>query len=415
MLSLEENELLTRVGPGTAMGRLFRRFWVPAMLSSELPGPDCPPMRLRLLGEDLVAFRDSQGRAGVLGAHCPHRGASLFFGRNEECGLRCVYHGWKFDVAGHCVDMPNEPPESNFRDKVRQTAYPVHEAGKMLWVYMGPPEIRCEPPRLEWTLVPDSHVYVHKRLQDCSWLQNLEGEVDSSHISFLHRDLAISGALPSFVFQEGAPRFTVLGTDYGLLIGAQRRETDTTDYWRVTQFLLPSYTMIPAVPGKFIDFTAAIPIDDEHMMGFTVAWRPDRPLSDEDVSRIESWNYVYSEVDARTFLPVRNRDNEYQLDRGAQRTTSFTGIRGVRDQDAAVQEGMGPIVNRSAEHLGSADAAVIQTRRLLLRLLDDLDAGSEPYAAQHPEAYRVRSAVFNLPTGAAFETAAEAFSAPLVS
>jgi phthalate 4,5-dioxygenase len=151
------------------------------------------------------------------------------------------------------------------------------------------------------------------------------------------------------------------------------------------------------------------------MMGFTVAWRPDRPLSDEDVSRIESWNYVYSEVDARTFLPVRNRDNEYQLDRGAQRTTSFTGIRGVRDQDAAVQEGMGPIVNRSAEHLGSADAAVIQTRRLLLRLLDDLDAGSEPYAAQHPEAYRVRSAVFNLPTGAAFETAAEAFSAPLVS
>jgi phthalate 4,5-dioxygenase len=415
MLSLEENELLTRVGPGTAMGRLFRRFWVPAMLSSELPGPDCPPMRLRLLGEDLVAFRDSQGRAGVLGAHCPHRGASLFFGRNEECGLRCVYHGWKFDVAGHCVDMPNEPPESNFRDKVRQTAYPVHEAGKMLWVYMGPPETRCEPPRLEWTLVPDSHVYVHKRLQDCSWLQNLEGEVDSSHISFLHRDLAISGALPSFVFQEGAPRFTVLGTDYGLLIGAQRRETDTTDYWRLTQFLLPSYTMIPAVPGKFIDFTAAIPIDDEHMMGFTVAWRPDRPLSDEDVSRIESWNYVYSEVDARTFLPVRNRDNEYQLDRGAQRTTSFTGIRGVRDQDAAVQEGMGPIVNRSAEHLGSADAAVIQTRRLLLRLLDDLDAGSEPYAAQHPEAYRVRSAVFNLPTGAAFETAAEAFSAPLVS
>jgi phthalate 4,5-dioxygenase oxygenase subunit len=412
MLSREENERLTRVGPGTPMGELFRRFWLPAMLSTELPEPDCPPVRLRLLGEDLVAFRDTSGRAGVLAAHCPHRGASLFFGRNEECGLRCVYHGWKFDVEGRCVDMPNEPPESNFKDKVRQRAYPAREAGKVVWVYMGPSDLLPELPQLEWTLVPDDHVYAHKRIQDCSWLQNLEGELDSSHISFLHRDTRLS-ALPLFVFNEGAPRFTVLPTDYGLLVGAQRRESETTDYWRLTQFLLPSYTMIPAVPEKFIDFTAAIPIDDEHMIGLTVAWRPDRPLSEADVARIETWDYVYSEVDPKTFRPVRNRENDYLIDRSIQKTVSFTGIKGVRDQDHAVQEGMGAIVDRTTEHLGSADAAVIQARRLLLRLLDELEQGQEPYAASHGATYRVRSAVFNLERSASFEEAAQRLMQPV--
>ncbi|SRR5579884_20631 len=412
MLSREENERLTRTGPGTPMGELFRRFWLPAMLSSELPEPDGPPVRLRLLGEDLVAFRDTSGRVGVLAANCPHRGASLFFGRNEECGLRCVYHGWKFDVEGRCVDMPNEPPESNFKDKVRQRAYPAREAGKVVWVYMGPSHLRPELPQLEWTVVPDDHVYAHKRIQDCSWLQNLEGELDSSHISFLHRDTRLS-ALPLFVFNEGAPRFTVLPTDYGLLVGAQRRESETTDYWRLTQFLLPSYTMIPAVPEKFIDFTAAIPIDDEHMIGFTVAWRPDRPLSKEDIERIETWDYVYSEVDPKTFRPVRNRDNDYLIDRWVQKTVSFTGIKGVRDQDHAVQEGMGPIVDRTTEHLGAADAAVIQARRLLLRLMDELGEGREPYAASHGEAYRVRSAVINLRRGASIEEAARRLIEPV--
>ncbi|HVA24830.1 MAG TPA: Rieske 2Fe-2S domain-containing protein, partial [Chloroflexota bacterium] len=170
MLSQAENELLTRVGPGTPMGQVFRGFWLPAMLSLELPEPDCPPIRLRLLGEDLVAFRDTNGQAGVLAANCPHRGASLFFGRNEECGLRCVYHGWKFDVNGACVDMPNEPPESNFKHKVTQLAYPAREAGKVLWVYMGTKQPAPELPRLDWTLVPDDRVYVHKRIQDCSYL-----------------------------------------------------------------------------------------------------------------------------------------------------------------------------------------------------------------------------------------------------
>ena len=429
MLTQAENDLVTQVGPGMPMGELFRRFWLPAMLSSELPDPDCPPVRLRLLGEDLVAFRDSDGRPGVLGAHCPHRGASLFFGRNEDRGLRCVYHGWKFNVEGRCLDVPDassekldtsswaqpRPPEArvNSKEDVRATAYPARDAGKVVWVYMGPKRPAPDLPRLEWTLVPDAQVYAHKRIQDCSWLQNVEGEVDSSHISFLHRGTSRNlGDATEVVQLSTAPRFSVLATDYGLLIGAQRQASESTDYWRMTQFLLPSCTMIPARPGMPIDFTAAVPIDDRHMLGFTVAWRPDRPLSAEDVARIESWDSVYAEVDPATFRPVRNRDNDYLIDRGVQRTASYSGIKGIRDQDHAVQEGMGPIVDRTAEHLGSADTAVIQVRRLLLRLLEELQAGREPYAAEHPEAYRVRSGDRMLPSNSSFEVIGREFAAP---
>src|SRR6476620_6701851 len=182
MLSPEENELLTRVEPGTPMGGLLRRYWLPALLSEELPEPDCAPIRVQLLGEPLVAFRDSAGRAALLGANCSHRGASLLFGRNEEHGLRCVYHGWKFDADGRCVDMPNEPAESSFKERIRHLAYPCEERGGVIWMYMGPPEERPELPAMEWTIVPENQRYVHKRFQACSFLQNVEGEVDSSHV-----------------------------------------------------------------------------------------------------------------------------------------------------------------------------------------------------------------------------------------
>src|SRR5947209_4356471 len=186
MVSLQENEFLCRVGPGAPMGELFRRFWLPALLPDEIPEPDCPPVRLRLLGEDLVAFRDSNGQVGVVGTHCPHRGASLFFGRNEEEGLRCVYHGWKFDVQGNCVDMPNEPAESNFKQKVHATAYPARDWGGLVWVYMGPKELQAELPQLEWTQVPESHRFVSKWYQETNYMQGYEGDIDSSHSSFLH-------------------------------------------------------------------------------------------------------------------------------------------------------------------------------------------------------------------------------------
>src|SRR5919204_5093292 len=186
MLSREDNERVTRVGPGTPMGNLMRRYWMPACLAEELPETDCPPVRVRLLGEDLVAFRDTQGRLGVLEELCPHRCASLFLGRNEECGLRCVYHGWKFDVDGQCVDMPNEPPEYEFKRRMRTRAYPVREWGGLIWAYLGPPGSMPELPQFEWAIVPDGHRYVSKRWQDSNYLQAVEGGIDSSHVSFLH-------------------------------------------------------------------------------------------------------------------------------------------------------------------------------------------------------------------------------------
>src|SRR5438270_12765001 len=304
MLSREDNELLTRVAPGTAMGSLLRCFWQPFALASELPGADSDPVRVRLLGEDLVAFRDSTGTPGLLAANCPHRGASLFFGRNEESGIRCVYHGWKFDTNGTCLDMPNEPTlkrgapaESDFKHRVKATAYPVEERGGVLWAYLGPrPEIP-RPPELEWTHVPASQRYVSKRIQACNYLQNVEGEVDSSHVSFLHSkgtaaDSAgiqdLRSTLPDYMARDRAPRFFVLPTAYGMMIGARRDAEEDSYYWRVTQFLMPTYTMIPVPVGAAGSVTAATPMDDQSMMGFTVTWHPDRPLHDDEIGQIES-------------------------------------------------------------------------------------------------------------------------------
>ncbi|HLH23195.1 MAG TPA: Rieske 2Fe-2S domain-containing protein [Chloroflexota bacterium] len=416
MLSREENELLTRVGPGTAMGALLRRYWLPALLAEEVPRPDDPPVRVRLLGEDLVAFRDTAGRVGLLGAHCPHRGASLFFGRNEECGLRCVYHGWKFDVTGRCVDMPSEPEESTFKDRVRATAYPCVERGGVIWAYLGPGDCTPALPRLEWTLVPASHRYVHKRFQACNYLQNVEGEVDSAHVSFLHRRLApdgqAAGSGQTLLARatDGAPVFTVQETAYGLAIGARRSWDQHQYYWRVTQFLMPTYTMIPSEADAPISFTAAVPVDDTRTAGYTVSWRPDRPLTDADVARIESWTGIYSEVDPRTYQPLANRANDYRLDREKQRHESFTGIKGIRDQDLAVQEDQfgGPLADRTREHLGSSDTAVIALRQRLLRAVRALQRGEGPPETLDGEAYRIRSAALLLPRSAPFAAAARA-------
>jgi phthalate 4,5-dioxygenase len=399
------------------MGTLLRRYWLPAMLAEEVPERDGAPKRVRLLGEELIAFRDSNGQVGLVDAHCPHRGASLFFGRNEEAGLRCVYHGWKFDVTGACVDMPSEPAESNFKHKVRTVAYPTVEAGGMIWAYLGPADLQPPMPQLEWTLVPESHRYVHKRIQFCNYLQNVEGEVDSSHVSFLHRNfgrdrLAGSGVGQSLLGQatDGAPVFTVQETSYGLAIGARRNWEDDQYYWRVTQFLMPSYTMIPSEKGAPISFTGAVPMDDVTTAGYTVTWRPDRPLTSEDVARIESWTGIYSEVDPDTYLPLAHRGNDYRIDREKQRTESFTGIFGIRDQDLAVQEDQfgGFVTDRSREHLGSSDAAVIAMRQRLLRTVRAFMEGEEPPEPSDPGAYLIRSAALLLPRSAPFDEAARA-------
>lgn len=404
MLTQEENDLLTRVGPGTSMGRLFRSFWIPVLLAEELPEPDGSPVPVTVLGEPLVAFRDTAGRIGLLDAYCAHRGTNLFWGRNEEHGLRCVYHGWKYDIDGNIVETPAEPADSMIRHHVKQTAYPAQEAGGVIWAYMGGANPVPGLPQLEWTLVPPSHRYVHKRFQESNYLQNVEGEVDSSHVSFLHRRLRTEGAahgrMDGYVpgqqlmsaSQDTAPVFLLSETDYGLVIGARRDWDAAQYYWRVTQFLMPSYTMIPSEPDQPISFTAAIPIDDTHTWGYTVTWHPERPLSQQEVARIETWTGIYTEVEPGTYRPILNKANHYRIDREKQRTESYTGIRGIREQDLAVQEDQrGPITDRTREHLGAGDAAVSAMRRQLLAALKALDQGADPEAARRPESYRIRS------------------------
>jgi phenylpropionate dioxygenase-like ring-hydroxylating dioxygenase large terminal subunit len=384
------------------MGELFRRFWLPAMLPSEVPEPDCPPVRLRLLGEDLVAFRDTNGQIGVVEAHCPHRGASLFFGRNEECGIRCVYHGWKFELTGQCVDMPSEPAESNFKHKIRVTAYPAREHGGVIWVYMGPPELQPEIPQLEWSLVPESHRTVSKWYQETNYLQGYEGDIDSSHASFLHSyldpskspgDRTIRADLKAM---DRAPKLIVNDTDYGFRYGARRRIGDDLYNWRVTQALLPTYSLI-----GFLDFPAGgrawIPIDDNRTMTFYFSYHPERPLTEADLAIRKTGRAFPPHLIERTFNPLRNMENDYLIDRELQRTTTYSGIHGVNDQDRAVQESMGPIYDRRREHLGSSDLAIMSARRRLIQAARDLQQGIEPYAAHHGEVYRVRAMDVNAP------------------
>jgi phthalate 4,5-dioxygenase oxygenase subunit len=415
MLTQEENELLTRTGPGTPMGELFRRFWMPALLSSELPAPDCPPVRLRLLGEDLVAFRATDGTVGLLDARCPHRRADLFFGRNEEQGLRCVYHGWKFDVAGICVDMPNEPAESNFKHKISTAAYPCIEQGGIVWAYMGPPERRPALPDLEWTAVEHDRRYVHKRLEECNYLQGLEGELDNSHASFLHgvqsprlgAGQLLGGS--AYASRDRAPKAVVKDTDYGMMVAWRSNAEEDSYYWRVTQYLVPCYAMIANTPDRPFLCFALVPRDDETAWAFSIAWRPDRSLSVAEVADIETWTGPFPELIPGTFRPVNNKDNDFNIDRALQRSYSYTGIRGIRDQDRAVQESQGVIMDRSQEHLGTVDAGIIGMRRRLAALVKDLESGIEPQAAHRGEVYRVRSVALVLKHGVPIDEAGQEY------
>ncbi len=424
MLTREENALLTHTDRGTPMGEYLRRYWQPVLLASELPEPDCPPVRVKLMGEELVAFRDTQDRIGLLDEYCPHRLTSLYWGRNEECGLRCVYHGWKFDVEGHCVDMPNEPPEYGFKERVFTTAYPAREWGGLIWAYLGPREAMPPLPEFEWAVVPASQRYVSKRLQESNYLQAVEGGIDSSHVSFLHStpsaETHVSSTLglqSAYMWRDKAPRFTVNRTDYGLLIGARRDAEADTYYWRITQFLLPTATIIPGPMNVDAPYNGHFwtPIDDEHCWNFSVSWLPNRPLTAQELEDLKSGNSIHAGVDQKTFLPIRNARNEYLIDRAKQKRDSYTGIDGVSEQDSAVQEAMGAIVDRSREHLGTSDTAIIAARRLLLREARELQReGHGPAAVSRPEAFRVRSASLLLRRDVSYEeTVKDALTAPV--
>jgi phthalate 4,5-dioxygenase len=405
MLSREDNELLCRVGPGTLMGDLMRQYWVPAALSNELPACDGAPRRIRLLAEDLIAFRTSSGAVGLVRNSCPHRGASLFYGRNEDEGLRCVYHGWKFDVAGRCVDMPNEPAESNFRGKVRAVAYPCVERAGLVWAYLGPRETPPPLPDLEPTLLPDSSVQIYQR--ECNWVQALEGDIDTCHTVFLHlghvrADEVRPGTWARYALGDRAPRYRVADEDFGVMYGAYRPAEGDTDYWRIANFLFPFYAMVPTgVLGLEVRVRAWVPMDDEHTLAISIARSPQgtRTAGRQVVRPPETLPHTTDWYGR--FRCVANQRNDYLIDRAAQRTTSYTGIDSIFIQDQAVTETMGPIYDRTNEHLGTSDQMIIRTRTRLIDAARALrDTGKVPPGVDDPGVYAVRSGGVLLPRGA---------------
>ena len=402
MLSREDNELLVRVGPGTAMGELFRRFWTPIMLSSELGGPDSPPVRATVLGEILVAFRDTGGTVGLLAAYCPHRRANLFWGRNEQHGLRCVYHGWKFDVNGRCVDLPNCPEGDKLKERVTTPSYPTLERGGLIWAYLGPRELRPEFPNYEGFHAPASHRFIRKMIAKGNYLQLMEGDVDSSHVSFLHSRLDNEPLPGSRVnpntFQDRMPRWFPQETDYGLMLSAQRNAGPDHFQWRVNQYLMPYITLIAAPPGLPVLHQVRTPIDDETSMHFRCFIHPERPLTDEEIATFEA-GVIVPELIPGSFETKENIANEYLIDRQDQRTTTFSGIRSIVAQDLAVtqDQGGGWIADRRQERLVSSDRAITMLRKRLLTPAKALQRGIEPQEPRNARSFAVRPGDFMLP------------------
>jgi phthalate 4,5-dioxygenase oxygenase subunit len=415
MLTREENDELCRIGPGTLMGSLMRQYWIPAALSSELPQPDADPLRVMLLGEQLIAFRDTTGKIGLIQNNCPHRGASLFFGRNEEAGLRCVYHGWKFDAEGNCIDMPNEPAESDFKQKVKAVAYPTHERNGIVWAYMGPRETPPPLPSLEGNMLPDDEWQVTAIQRECNWFQALEGDIDTSHFSFLHAgsmDLSTQqqGTFSYYMLADRAPRYSVIDTDFGTMYGAYRDTEDGRRYWRVANFLFPFWTMPPqGVLGRKVTARGWVPIDDTHTM-FYMSGPKFRPAGAGGGMRR---GMIPNTTDWHgRFRMAANGSNDYMIDRQKQRNNAgmddFTGISGIHLQDQAITESEGPLYDRSTEHLASSDMMIIRARRRLLMAAHALaEQGLVPPGVDDPEIFGARAGGVFLPRDADWLEATE--------
>jgi phthalate 4,5-dioxygenase oxygenase subunit len=415
VLPARDNELLVRVGPATPTGALLRQYWQPVLFSSELEA-DGEPRRVRLLGEDLIAFRDTRGQAGLIANNCPHRGASLFFGRNEEAGLRCVYHGWKFDVDGRCVDMPNEPAESDFRHKIQATAYPCREQGDIIWTYMGPRETPPALPELEWAVLPAEHRrFPWRAIRRCNWLQAMEGDLDTSHPYFLHARLnPDDDAKYGLYYSDKTPRLFVVDTDVGVMYGSRRQATDDSYYWRSSQFLMPNITMFPADPDGVVPGHMWVPMDDTTTLIWCFTWTPTRALTaqEQDGDSLSgqmnelwrpnngpgTWEPLEGGRPYAHCWPQPNLANDFNIDRQLQRARTFTGIPTVPLQDDAVTTSMGAISDRTLEHLGAADAMIIRVRRRLLAAVRAFhDQGTTPPGVDTPAAYRKRSTSAILP------------------
>ena len=428
MLSNEKNELVCRVGRGTPMGELMRQYWIPALRSSEL-SPGGRVKRVRLLGEDLVAFRGPDGQVGVVGEFCSHRRASLYFARNEAGGLRCVYHGWKYACDGQCLDMPNEPPESSFKDKVRHPAYQCAERGGVVWTYMGPVSPPPAPPDLEWTLLPDEQRFVSKFYQDCNYMQGLEGGIDPAHISFLHgvvddgdeairRELDQASAGFFLASQlERAPHLEIADTAYGVLIGAGRDAGQGRVYWRVTQFHMPMYTMPPTdpTPDPLVHSHIWVPVDDENLVNWCISWHPTRALTAEERGAMHAGLSIhvmsYAPATGEAYgdiRPAAHRGNDYLCDWEAHQTRKFFGVPGVGAQDKAITESQQRIFDRTRERLGTSDSGIIRIRKRLLDAAVALRERDTPPPGMEPRSFLIRGASVILPKDASWTEGARA-------
>jgi phenylpropionate dioxygenase-like ring-hydroxylating dioxygenase large terminal subunit len=421
MLSKEDNELVTNTDPETPLGELFRRFWLPVALAEELPGPDCEPVRVRALGEDLIAFRDSDGKVGLLDAFCPHRGAPLFFGRNEESGLRCVYHGWKFDVTGQCVDLPNAPEGPSFKHKVRAVAYPVVEAGDLIWAYMGPADKQPPFPDFPWTKLPKSHRYVTKFRLECNYLQAMEGDYDPTHARFLHstflppnetqrmemgtyyrtpanRGFGSNDPNEEFPKAVGDRRITERNAPYpdledfnAAVLSVSRVEQGDGNVKAsvgVTWWMPVFCTAGNALPGH-LSSNMRVPIDNESVMFYRLRWSWN-PLTEADIAEYKHGGWTHPEMIPGTWKTKDNVFNDYNVDRVAQRNLSYTGIKTFPLQDIAMMENQwGPIAKRHKEHLATSDYQIIHIRRRLIRAAKNLMQGVEPEEPWHPEVYHM--------------------------
>jgi phthalate 4,5-dioxygenase len=409
-MNRKDSEDLVRVGPGTVMGKMMRQYWIPAAMSSEVER-DGAPMRLMLLGEQLIAFRDSSGRVGIMDHKCPHRCASLFLGRNEENGIRCVYHGWKYDADGNCVDTPNIAGDSDFKRHIKAKAYKTAERNGLVWVYMGERQEAPPPlPEIEATLLPETEVQIVFAQRECNWLQALEGDIDTSHFGFLHAG-AISAEMlaPDNIFRytvtNRAPDYHVTDTEYGTMYAAHRAADDGQTYWRFANFMLPFWTQTPQ--GKFathLHNRAWVPMDDHHTMFVSLRWRNEPPFvtSDKAGKLMPGFERVFDYLPNTTEWHGRWRlkarpENDWLVDREAQKTGgNFTGITGIHQQDQAITESMGPMTDHLFEHLAPSDRMIMATRRRLLRAARALvKEGAVPPGVDDPELmYAVRSGDF---------------------
>lgn len=394
-MNKEMSEVLLHAGPGTAMGNLMRRYWVPVLQSDEIAAPDGPQVRVQIMNERLLAFRDTEGRVGLIDEFCTHRGASLFFGRNEECGIRCSYHGLKFDVTGRCVDVPSAPQVAS---KMGIKAYPCIERGGVVWAYMGPPDKKPAPPEVEWSLLPESHRFVSRRLQECNYLQAMEGGIDTAHVSYVHRyevdrdPMHVGAKANDYIKADGNVIFSIEPTDFGMTLFGRRNGDADTYYWRVTQYLFPWFTLIPPFGDHAMGGHVWVPMDDHNCWAWSINFHPKKPLSETERAHMAAGKGIHVEYEAGSFRPKANRDNDYLIDRAAQKDKrAYSGVFGFSVQDASLQESMGAIQNHEAERLLPTDKGIVMTRRMLHDAALGLAQGIEPPALDAGK-QRVRAA-----------------------